>query len=82
MEQHPHPRRERRAVGNDAVSALEAQVKYRLIRIADWIDDKIICHRLYGRNGGLCHFLATSSWWGEKNPVPASSLDVWRRSRR
>lgn len=39
-------------------------MKLRLIKIADWIDDRIIGHRLYGKRGGLCHIIGTSKWWG------------------
>jgi len=57
-------------------------VKLLAIRIADWIDSKVVRHRLYGKRGGLCYLISTSPWWGPRNPTPASSREVWRRSRR
>jgi hypothetical protein len=44
-------------------------MKLRLIKALDWFDDRILAHRAYtlvpGYPGGLCHFIATSSWWVE-----------------
>lgn len=38
-----------------------ANLKYRLIKLADWIDEHIIGHRFYW----LCQLIGLSSWWGE-----------------
>jgi len=35
-------------------------VKLRIIRAVDWIDDKILRHRIYW----LCEKICMSSWWG------------------
>ena len=54
MEQHLYPRRERRAVGNDAVSALEAQVKlYKLAQVGEMLQVSIPTLRTWQHRGLL-----------------------------
>ena len=47
-------------------------MKYRIIKAADWFDDKVLGHRLYWipvinrwYPGGLCYLIGTSDWWGD-----------------
>ena len=40
-------------------------MKLLLIKILDWIDEKIIGHRSYW----LCNKIANSEWWGEEVDV-------------
>lgn len=37
-------------------------IKLSLIKFFDWIDDKIIGHRMHW----LCDLIGNSSWWGEE----------------
>ncbi len=34
-------------------------LKFATIKFLDWIDDKILGHRLYW----VCRFVGTSNWW-------------------
>lgn len=36
------------------------RVKLAIIKALDWIDDRVIGHRVYW----ICHAIGTSSWWG------------------
>lgn len=40
-------------------------IKLKLIKFFDWVDAKIIGHRIYW----LCNLIGNSSWWGEEVEV-------------